>query len=69
MLTTRDDNGGFGMERLHPDPTRLVFLIPKLVPFKKLNWAGTGGLEGMRKFSNPFHLHLIFAFIFNFLLY
>ena len=53
---------GFGTERSHPDPNRLLFSISKLFLFKKLN----GGRVGMRKFSNPPRLYLIFVFIFYF---
>ena len=53
----------------HPDSARLFFSIHKLVPFKKLNGVGQGGLAGMGKFPNLPRLHLIFYFIFLFLLY
>ena len=49
-----------------PDSAYLFILIPKLVPFKKLNGVGRGGLMGLRKFPNPLRLHLIFVFIFYF---
>ena len=58
MHIIRDTMRGFGMRRPHPDPARLFFSILKFVLFKKLNGAG------MRKFSNPSSLHLIFVFIF-----
>ena len=44
----------------------IYFLIPKHVPFKKLNGAARAGLAGMENFSNPPRLYLIFVFIFNF---
>ena len=62
-LTTRDDNGGFGIGRPHPDPTRLVFSIPKLVPFKKLNWAGKG-IGGDEKIFKPTPFTFDFCFYF-----
>ena len=69
ILTIRDDNRGFGTGRAHLNSNHLFFSILKLVPFKKLNGAGRGRLAGMRKFPNPPHIHFIFVFIFNTLIF
>ena len=50
---------GFGTRWPHPDPTRLFFLILKLVSFKKLNGLGRDG-----KIPNP--IPFIFDFYFKF---
>ena len=69
ILTTRDDNGGFGTRWSHPDLTRLFFTIPKSVPFKKLNrWSGVRQVGRDDKISKPARLHLIFIFIFYFII-
>ena len=56
--TTKDDNGRVWEEAAPSRPGSFIFLILKLVSFKKLNGAR------MIKFPNLSYLYLIFSFIF-----